>query len=298
MTSEPSPIHWLITGASGLLGHGLCRHLVDQGHRVTAICNEHKVGVAGVNVVHLDLRDSGSLVELVQHTQPDVALHAAGITDVDQCEQDEALAFYLYADVAEQLATFCRECGSGFIYISTDHLWDGTKANVDENEPPCPLNAYARSKVAGEELVRAAYPEALIVRTNFVGRGPSWRSSFSDWIDASLRRKEQITGFTDVWFTPIPVDALCTAIIDLVEGSASGTFHVAGRERLSKYDFAVRYAASAGLDTSLVLPGRLAEAGLAAPRPLDMSLSVAKAEAYLGRDMPTLEEGLAVLRTG
>jgi dTDP-4-dehydrorhamnose reductase len=193
------------------------------------------------------------------------------------------------------LARAAKNCNAQFVSISTDHLWDGRDLLTNENKPPQPLNAYARTKYLGEVKALGANSNSLIIRTNFFGPGRPWRSSFSDWIINSLQSKQSITTFTDSHFTPIGLSHLCPLLHQLVERSASGIFNLAGRERISKFDFSIRLAVFLGLDRNLIQPGTVEDANLVAQRPKDMSLSVDKIEKFLNLKMPNLDESFASL---
>jgi dTDP-4-dehydrorhamnose reductase len=286
---------WLITGASGLLGHQLCRQLVGRGHRVVGLAHRHQIAVSGIETIACDLENEGTARKLVEQVRPDVVLHAAGLTSVDGCERDPALAARIHVAVSEELADVANRTGARNVLVSTDHLWDGKKANVTEDEPTNPLNVYGRTKADGEIAVLSANPATMIVRTNFFGFGPPWRKSLSDWLLGILRAGNPVPAFCDVYFTPIALPHLCQAIEEMVDKNASGVFHVAGGERVSKFVFAARLAEHFGFPKTLVKESRLADARLGAARPLDMSLSTAKIAAFLGRPMPNLADNLSAL---
>ncbi len=289
---------WLIIGASGLLGHSLCRHLRDNNKRVVGLRHNHSVDVNGVEDIQIDLVNAPEKLETeIERVNPDVVVHAAGLTNVDLCESSEAVATILHADIASIAARASRQCSAKMVYISTDHLWDGSKPLVSENQEPHPLNAYARTKLDGERRTLDANPDSLVVRTNFYGPGRPWRPSFSDWIIGELSEGNQITAFVDSFYTPICLSRLCATIVELVERNANGVYSVVGAERLSKYDFAIRLACAMGLNETLINKGYLAKASLKAPRPLDMSLSSEKISAFLGRAMPNLDECFEDLKT-
>ena len=286
---------WLVIGASGLLGHGLCQDLLAAGVSVSAIRHSHGLQLPGAVELEADLTAPGTPRRLLGSTRAETVVYAAGLTNVDACERDEALAQRLHADVPAALAEICGSEGRRFVAISTDHLWEGTQPLVSEDTPLAPVNAYARTKAAGEAAVREAMPEALILRTNFFGAGRPWRKSLSDWMLEELRAGRPMTGFVDAHFTPIAVPLLSRTIRNAVTADLGGLYHAAGGERVSKYDFAVRLADWAGLPRGLVRPGRLGEARLLARRPLDMSLSTAKLAAALGLAAPSLDQSLAAV---
>jgi dTDP-4-dehydrorhamnose reductase len=243
----------------------------------------------------VDLLRDGALADLIAVTHPHVALHAAGLTNVDGCEANEPLALRLHAAAARELATAALAVSASPVLISTDHLWRGTVPLVAEDAPLQPMNAYARTKAAGEREFLAAAPGALVLRTNFFGPGRPWRQSLSDWIAGKLKAGEPVKAFDDVFFTPIALPYMTAAIAALVAGGAKGIFNLAGSERVSKFAFARRFCDANGMDCDLIQHASVADAALQAPRPRDMSLSTDKIAAFLGRKMPSLDESLRIL---
>jgi dTDP-4-dehydrorhamnose reductase len=194
------------------------------------------------------------------------------------------------------VARAARAAGARLVHISTDHLFDGERPRRREDAPLAPLNVYAKTKAEAEVAVLREHPEALVARTNFYGWGTSVRVSFSDWVLRALRGGAPLTMFTDVYFSPLFVDDLADAIVDLVERRVTGIVNVAADERLSKYDFALRTAEVFGLPAGKVYATSVERASLRAPRPKDMSLDVERAAALLGRRLPMVRDGLLRLR--
>lgn len=281
---------WLIVGGSGMLGHSLCRSLIDAGIETWATANSNSTA-QDQNVIPLDLAQSLDVRKILRQSDPDVIVYVAGLTDVDRCEANEALAERLHAGAALEFAGGALS-HQKFVYISTDHLWDGTKQNVGEEEPVHPLNAYARTKALGEKLVSKANADALILRTNFFGNGLRWRKSLSDWMLERLRTGQTLNAFTDAYFTPIAMPLLSRTIRAAAELDLSGIYHCCGAERISKFEFAHRLAEHFGLDRGLISPAELSQAPLKAPRPLDMSLSTEKLSDALGYALPSLHDSL------
>src|SRR5262249_14757224 len=138
---------------------------------------------------------------------------------------------------------------------------------------PNPINVYARTKLEAEQIVQRTYPDALIVRTNFIGWGSSVRTSFTDWILTSLDRGTGLRMFTDVFITPILINDLLECIVQLLQINVSGVLNVAGSERVSKYEVGVRTARYFGYSPERIHPISVEEFPFAAPRPRDMSLA-------------------------
>lgn len=277
-----------------MLGVRMAVHLLAREREVVAHHWTHPLPEAlapyGLRADLLDAQDACH--RAVRQAEPDVVVNCVGLTNVDQCESEPEQAALLNERLAGRLAAAAHEHGCRFVQISTDHLSDGTCRFITEEAPPHPVNVYARTKLAGEVAVRDAYPRSLILRTNFFGPSLAWRKSFNDWLTERLSQGAVVNAFTDVFFTPVASNLLSAMVVELIDRDVSGVLNLAGRDRVSKYDFACQWAAHAGLDTALIHVGSVEESNLAAPRPHDMSLDCSKAEAILGRTMPSLQESL------
>ncbi len=282
-TASPKPT-LLITGGSGLLALNWALVVRDKWSVVLGV-HERDVSMAGVGTRRIDLASVDGLVRALEDIRPQVVVHTAGLTSVEQCEGDPELAHHVNVTLATNVATACARHGCSLVHISTDHLFPGEAACVDERSPTAPQNVYGKTKAEAELRVLEAHGSALVVRTNFYGWGPSYRRSFSDAIIRALRSGIEVTLFEDVFYTPILIAPAVLAVHELVDRRASGVFHVTGDIRLSKHDFGQMLAREFGLDSRLIRAGTLADSSSLVRRPHDMSLSNDKASRLLGRKL-------------
>jgi dTDP-4-dehydrorhamnose reductase len=292
---QSSALRVLITGGTGLLGVNWAAAMRGE-HEIWLGTHRRRVSLRGVRSVALDCTAASAVDDALARLRPDLVVNAAGLADVDRCERDPAQAQALNATLAAVVAAACAARKVRLVQISTDHLFAGDAPCRAESDPPAPVNAYARSKLEAEREVAARCPAALIVRTNFFGFGHAFRKSLSDWILDGLRHGRPLDMFVDAHFTPILADELARAVHELVEGGAAGILNVCGDERVSKFEFARRLAATFDLPVGLVRPGALGAARLAAPRPPDLSLSNALGRERLGRPLGGVDVHLAALR--
>jgi dTDP-4-dehydrorhamnose reductase len=282
----------LITGGSGLLALNWAVS-IRGSYQVTLGLHERNVSVEGVQSRRISLASNSNYFATLSDSP--IVIHTAGLTDVSACEGNPALAHANNVELAAHVARECFKAGLPFVHISTDHLFAGDQALVDEGCPVSPLNVYARTKSEAEFRVLDAHPQALVVRTNFYGWGTSYRHSFSDFIIDSLRAGKQPTLFKDVFYSPILIEDLARAVHELVALRAQGIFNVVSDERISKYEFGCLVAAEFGLDARIISPGLLANHTSEVQRPLDMSLSNKKACDFLGRKLGGVKGQIAKL---
>lgn len=290
----------LVTGASGFLGRTVALEALASGRPVVAVVHRHSVDHPELQTVSADLTAPAAAKALLGRLRPVTVVNCAALADVDECERKPERARLLNVDVPRSLAAACAELGVGLVHISTDSVFDGKRGSYTESDEPGPVNVYARSKLDGERAVQDAFPDALIIRTNFIGISASRRLGLADWVSSRLESGERIQGFADVIFSPLLANELARVALAAIDCGLQGLYHASASDAFSKYDFAGRLAVALGLDSSLVNSACLADAKLPAPRPLNTSLSSSRLETALGRQMPSVDaaiSGYAALRS-
>jgi len=283
----------LITGGSGLLAvnWALCRRKEDE---VWLGLHRRVINIPAANTVMVGLLNQANIDRLISKVSPDLIIHTAGIADVDKCEADAETAWRVNTDYAGMIAKAASATNKKLIHISTDHLFDGKTPFMTENNVPNPLNTYGASKLAAERLISAENPDALILRVNFFGWGPNYRSSFSDWILASLWQNQPITLYDNVIFSPLYVTEIVNAAHQLLASGATGIFNLASSDAISKYNFGIKLADQFNLDNNLIDRGSYDEKKEIA-RPLDMSLNNRKFLNQCGIDALPINRSIALL---
>lgn len=281
----------LLTGGSGLLALNWAYALRDRYTSVLGV-HERKPEVPGFSTAALGLSSETVLSGQLEQLRPDVVIHCAGLANVEACEADPALAEKVNVGLTENIVTVCERQGIGFIYIATDHLFKGEKKFAAETDEPQPLNEYGRTKLEGEEVALRISGNALSIRTNFYGWGPSYRRSFSDMIIDHLSANKTVSLFDDFFYTPILIEELADAVMELWNAGARGIFNVAGGERISKAEFGYRLAKRFGLNSSLINPVKFADRKDLVKRPSDLSLNTKKLQNFLGRNVGNTDRGI------
>ena len=156
-----------ITGSSGLLGQYLCSHF-SKNYNVTALYHNSIPQSGAEHSFRLDLTDSEATKSFFTKYQPDFLIHAAGLTSVDACEENQSLAFELNTKMAENVFHCLKPSKTRLIHISTDHLFAGEKSFYTETSDVHPINNYAKTKLQAEGIA-ASYDNSIIIRTNFYG---------------------------------------------------------------------------------------------------------------------------------
>ena len=271
----------LITGAGGLLGGRLCE-LLAREHDVTGVVRRHDAP-DGIRSRAADLTDEAAVAEILRLERPDAVVHAAALADAEVCEREPDRARLDNVVATSLLASACERTEVRLIAISTDLVFDGTRALSGETAPPAPRMEYGRSKLEAEAAAKAACPEGVILRIGLVcGRGHGPRRTASEGLANHMRRGEPVTLYEDEWRTPLGPESVADAVSAVLKSpNSKGIFHIAGAERLTRVELGERVAAALGLDASLIrhAPQRSHQG---APRPKDVSLDISRARSELG----------------
>ncbi len=283
----------VVTGGSGFLGTSVVAEALAEGRTVASVAHRSGVTANNVRTVSLDLTEPSAAERMLDLLMPSAVINCAALASVDECERDRGRAHRLNVAIPQLLARACADAGVAFVHVSTDSVFDGCRGNYAEQDTPRPLNAYAKSKLDGEHAVADAMPDALVVRTNFIGVSRHQGAGLATWIADRLAAGEAIKGFTDVVFSPLFACATAELMMEMLDLRLTGLYHLGSGDAVGKYDLAVRIARALGLDESLVEPASVRDAGLGAPRPLNTSLDSSRAAGALGHDLPCVDEAVA-----
>jgi len=214
----------LITGARGQLGRALQAQFAEDI-------------VLPADLPECDITDRAGLARTAADFRPDIVIHAAAMTDVDGCARDPDAAYRVNALGTQNVALACQQVGSIMLYISTNEVFDGTKSEPYlEFDAPHPINAYARSKLAGENIVRDLLTRFYIVRTAWLyGKGGN------HFVRKILRLADEqgcLRVVTDEVSSPTYAQDLARGVRQLVQTDAFGVYHFVNDGIASRYDFA------------------------------------------------------------
>ncbi len=290
----------LITGGNGLLGQTVTRLLLQETNHEIFVTGNEEHPVVGKQITayrQVDVTDKQQLRDCVQKFKPAVIVHTAANTDVDTCEEDRDTAQLVNVRAVEYLAESARIFGAHIIHISSDYVFDGEKAPLDESAPPHPINYYGRTKLASENVLRGAGIQHTIIRTMiFYGFGYNVKPNFALWVLGNLSAGNKISVVIDQYGQPTFVDDLAYGIIKIIDRGRTGLYHMSGADVVSRYDFAVAVAETFRLPKNLIQPITSDELSQLAPRPRYSEFVTQKARMELGIRMSNIHEGLSVLR--
>lgn len=289
----------LITGANGLLGQHLTRLLLDKNYQVVATSRgESRLPFqpsANYTYREMDVANALEVFAVMEQEKPDVVVHAAAMTQVDDCELRPQHCERINVQGTSQVLTDAETFSSHFIYISTDFVFDGEQGNYTEDDDPKPISLYGFTKLQAESMVQTSTIPFAIVRTCLVYGNllKGTRSNIVSWVKESLEQGKTIQVVSDQLRTPTYVEDLATGIALIIENKATGIYHISGKDWLTPYDIALKTAAKYNLDAGKIVKVDAATFKQPGRRPLKTGFVIEKARKELGYEPMSFDEGLS-----
>ena len=287
----------LVLGAGGQVGHELVRALAPVGEVVSATRDD-------AGTLRVDLANADSLAAALDAARADVIVNAAAYTAVDRAEDEPELADRVNHRAVAEIGAWAKRNGRRVVHYSTDYVFDGSsKRPYRENDATAPLGAYGRSKLAGEDALRASGARHLIVRTAWV-----YAARGNNFLRTMLRlagERDELRVVADQTGAPTPARLVADAsaamlrqwLDDGENAGRDGTYHLVSAGRCSWFEFAeaiVDGAAARGLieRRPRVVPIATAEYPTRARRPAYSVLDTSKVTAAFGLQLPDWRAGL------
>jgi len=215
------------------------------------------------------------------------------MTNVDQNEKDKRLATKINVEGPKNVIRACKQIDSKLIFMSTDFIFDGRKSgDYTEEDIPNPISHYGKTKFDAELAILNSDIDYLICRTAVLYGWNNEKLNFITWVLKKLQDNERINIVTDQINNPTYVRNLAEIILKLIEKKASGIYHTAGDDALSRYEIAIKCAEVFECDKNLISPiGSLNQVAI---RPKNASLNITKLKSFLDSELKCLSllEGL------
>ncbi len=270
-----------VTGAGGLIGNQIVQ---------SALTFAPEARVRGLTRLDFDLTDAQAVSEAFVRDQPTHIVHCAAISRSTECESSPKSAFAANVEATVHLANLAERIP--FLFFSSDLVFDGRKGNYLESDRVNPLSVYGETKAVAETLV-LVNPAHTVIRTSLNGGpSPSGVRGFSEELLRAWGQSRATRLFTDEYRCPAPAVVTAEAIWRMLFAKVSGLYHVAGGERLSRWQIGQIVAESNPGCHPKMEPASLSEY-VGAPRPPDCSLRLDKLSQRLGWRPPGLSEWLA-----
>ncbi len=288
----------LITGSNGLLGSKLIALFDKEGVNYVATSRgECRVPNLKGKYRALDITDSNEVMKTVSEERPDVIIHAAAMTNVDQCELNQKDCWVQNVESVKNIVLAANHSNSFLVFLSTDFIFNGEKGPLTEEEEPSPVNYYGESKLAAEMFVIQNCNQYSIARTVLVyGIAPGLsRSNIILWVKSSLEEGKTIQVVDDQFRTPTLAEDLAQGCFLIAKKRAAGVFNISGSDFLTPYQMAIKTAEFFKLDKSLINRTDSSIFKQPAHRPLRTGFVIDKAVGELGYHPHSFDEGIEII---
>lgn len=275
-----SSLVW-VTGAGGLIGS----HIAELGRKAAPDC-----AIRPILRSDLDLCDFAAVEEAFRREQPALIIHCAAMSRSPDCEANPTLARRVNFEATKHLAQLAE--AARLVFFSTDLVFDGRAGNYAEEASVNPLSVYGETKVAAEDAV-LANPRHLVIRTSLTaGQSPTGDRGLDEQLRQAWQRQQRPRLFVDEFRSPVTAPVTARALWELLSHEVQGLYHLAGGERLSRWEIGQLIKARSAAWDPHIEPASLKEYR-GAPRAPDTSLNCRKAQALLSFPLPSFRECLA-----
>ena len=274
----------LVTGGNGQLGTAL---------RLAAAKSHHRY--LFTDIAELDITSAESIEAFFERETIDVVVNCAAYTAVDLAEEAESIADNINHKAVALLAEACKRHNATLIHISTDYIFSGeADAPYTEESNPAPLNAYGRTKLAGERAIAESGCNAIILRTSWLYS--EFGRNFCKTMRELTTTRTEIKVVADQFGTPTYAGDLASAIVQIIESgqyTKFGIYNYSNEGECSWYDFACEIAKQSGNNGCKITPCTTADYPTKAQRPRYSVLDKSKAKATFGFTISQWQESLA-----
>ena len=273
----------LVTGGNGQLGCSLRLVSAESCHRFLF-----------TDVEELDITSVAAVEELFEREKFDVVVNCAAYTAVDLAEEDEAKADAINHKAVALLADACKRYDATLIHISTDYVFSGdADSPYNEECAPAPINAYGRTKLAGEQAVAESGCKSIVLRTSWLYS--EFGRNFCKTMQSLTASRPEIKVVADQIGTPTYAGDLAAAIIHIIKSNQldkCGTYHYSNEGVCSWYDFACEIARLSGNNECEIKPCTTADYPTKAQRPRYSVLDKSKFVKTFGLSIPEWHDSL------
>lgn len=257
---------FIITGASGLLGHDIIDELHQRG----------EYDILALSSKDMDITNKDRVNEVINSYKPDIIFHSAAYTNTNKAETDEESAYNLNVNGTKNIVEAAKKVNAKIIYISSDYVFDGTKDGMyTEEDQPNPSNVYGKTKFNGEEEVKK-YDKYFIVRTSWLF-GVNGKNFVKTMLNLSLT-KDQIDVVDDQVGSPTYTKDLAKLLVEMAYSNKYGIYHATNEGFCSWASFAeyIMELKNKNCKINKVTTAEYNKNNESAPRPLNSKLSKQK----------------------
>jgi dTDP-4-dehydrorhamnose reductase len=289
----------LFTGSNGLLGQKIAVATANYPQHTflaTSRGANRTQAMGTASYAAMDITNAEDVSAVVGAFEPDVIIHGAAMTHVDECELHPEQATLMNVEGTRNIANAANEVGAHVVHISTDFIFDGKDGPYKEDAKAQPLSHYGWTKLEAEEIIQEL-PSWSILRTVLViGMAEDLsRSNIVLWAKGALEKGQPINVVDDQFRTPTLAEDLAQGALLAADQCAQGVFNISGPDFMSIYELVGQVAAHFGLSMESVTRTDSTTLNQPAKRPPRTGFDISKARAELGYKPHTFQEALEII---
>lgn len=289
----------LYTGSNGLLGQKISAATTSYSKHAflaTARGENRTINLGTAKYASMDITNAEEVMKVVREFKPDVIIHGAAMTHVDQCEQNKELAYQLNVKGTKNMADAAKKIGAHLVHISTDFIFDGKEGPYDENGTPNPLSYYGDTKLEAERIVQQLEHWSILRTVLVIGMAEDLsRSNIVLWAKGALEKGQAINVVDDQFRTPTLAEDLAQGALLAATQKAQGVYNISGPDFMSIYELVGRVAEHFGLSMDSVTRVDSTTLNQPAKRPPRTGFDISKAKSELGYAPHSFNEALEVI---
>lgn len=279
----------LVLGSSGLTGRVLVPRLIEQ-HTIFTTFHEKK---AFDNDLHCDLMSENSLEKVFELSRPDIVVNLCTIyNNLEYCENNKKLVMAVNGNALKPISKLSNKFNSFLVNISSDYVFDGNQGDYKETDPVSPINYYGLSKVEGENNMRSIAERYCIVRTSMIYGKNEIRKTLPDNILEGVNNETGFKVIYDQYMKPTFIENFINMLKEVIENQHNGIIHLAGPDKMSRYEFGIMLLEKIGLDSNKLIPTKRTDFSFGKFMPKDSSLNTTKASSLLKEKPECVERSL------
>jgi len=283
-------INVLLLGSTGLIGISLVKNL-QRKYNVFTTCHSKKHFDCDIE---LDIRYPNSIERAFHLSKPNVVINLCGIyKNLEFCEKNKELAMEINGLAPKYISEFSNKYNAFLISMSSDFVFDGNSGNYKESDPVSPINYYGMTKVEGEKNIQNIADNYCIVRPSMIyGKSPI-RKTLPYMILEGIKKENGLNLIEDQYMTPTYLENFCNMLVEIIEKRYYGIIHLAGPEKMSRYDFAIKLLNKLGLNKKKIIPVKRNDFEFGKKMPRDSSLNTEKANEVLEEKPESVEKAFS-----
>ena len=289
----------LYTGANGLLGQKISAATPKYSNHAflaTARGKNRTKNLGTASYASMDITDRQGIENVLSEFRPDVIIHGAAMTHVDECEQHKELAYNLNVVGTQNIVDAAKELGVHVVHISTDFIFDGQDGPYNEEGIPNPVSYYGETKLQAEHIVQTVDSWSILRTVLVIGIAEDLsRSNIVLWAKGALEKAQPIRVVDDQFRTPTLAEDLAQGALLAATQRAQGIFNISGPDFMSIYELVESVAEHFGLSMATVTRVDSSTLNQPAVRPPRTGFNISKAVENLGYRPHSFKEALEII---